>query len=224
MNIFPKFDFPRNGPNRYLEFLENLKKKTPPTNPDYKSLDVALVTIRNVVANVTEVVRGKCNFEKLLEVQGCFVSIIQDPVVAKLASMDRTFIRQDELKKVCRKENKRFMFWLFNDYLLYATSVGISSYSLNHAIPLENITVTEHSSTDCRNAFDLLGVEKSFTVICGSGEERDSWMSSLNEAITMCKDSKGIKSSNVAAAIWVADKHSDQCTVCNTVSYSISIL
>lgn len=221
--IFPKLDVPRNGPNRYLEFLEKLMKKTPNTNPDYKPLESGLATVQKVVANVTEVVRGKCNFEKLLEVQSCFVSIVQDPVVAKLASMDRTFIRQGELKKVCRKENKRFMFWLFNDYLLYATSVGISSYSLNHAIPLENISVTTHTSTDCRNAFDLHGVEKSFTVICSSGEELSSWMASLNDAISACKAAKGIKTPNVSAAIWVADKHSDQCSVCNAVSFVLFV-
>ena len=217
--LFVKFNSPAEGANRYLEFLEALLKQTSLSHPDHISLTECVDRFKKLVASIKVIEAGKKNFEKLLEIQSCFVAMVsQDPVVQKLVSMERLFIREAELKKVCRKENKRFMFWLFNDYLLYATALGGGTYSLNRAIVLSTASAIEHTSTSIRNAFDILGSEKSFTVICPSGQERDDWLKAINDACAADRLAKGISGDAVVAPVWVADKHSDQCYICNSVS------
>ena len=217
--LFVKFKFPAEGAGRYLEFLEALLKQTSISHPDYASLVECVDRFKKLADAIKVIEGGKKNFEKLLEIQSKFVAMVsQDPVVQKLVSMERLFLREAELKKVCRKENKRFMFWLFSDYLLYASALGGGTYSLNRAIVLSTASAIEHTSTSIRNAFDILGSEKSFTVICSSGKERDEWLQAINDACAADRLAKGISGGAVVAPVWVADKHSDQCSICNSVS------
>ena len=72
-----------------------------------------------VATDVEKMVKNMKNFDKLLEIQaslvvssGVFTSS-NDPTnfVQKLASTERRFIKEGDLKKVCRKSNKTFRFW-----------------------------------------------------------------------------------------------------------------
>jgi hypothetical protein len=218
-NVTARLETPKEGPVRYLDLLKKLLDQTPANHPDVPALKDAIARLENHVDANAEIIRQKLNFEKLVTIQAGFVAVAyQDPVITNLVSMDRKFLRVGDLKKVCRKENKLYRWWLFNDYLMYATVNFGGTYSLNRAIPLDSCTVNKHTSTSVRNAFDVHSTEKSFTVICNSGEERDIWMRDISDTVAAHRKAKGITGALTAAPVWVSDKHSDECFICSSVS------
>jgi hypothetical protein len=132
-----KIEMPRNHVKRILQFASDLEKVTAMDHPDYANVHAACEALDFIDKDIEEVIRAKKNFETLLDIQNSLVSmslLSTDPILTKLASMDRTFIRVGDLKKVCRKSNKTFRFWLFNDLLIYGASLGAGKYSFNRCV------------------------------------------------------------------------------------------
>ena len=68
-----------------------------------------------------------------------------DPVVDTLASSkSRVILKEGDLKKVCKKANRIFRFWLFNDMLIYGSRSGETNYIFNRAIDLESCSIMLH--------------------------------------------------------------------------------
>jgi hypothetical protein len=203
----------------YLKFMQELVLVTPPSHGDYKALNAALIKLSSESNEVSEVIKNRMNFEKLLEIQKGFTSVSvfgPDPFIAKIASYDRTLIREGELKKVCRKKNKNFKFWLFNDYLIYGEYVGNNSYTFHRYIDLSKCTVAEHKG-ELKDAFEIFGTEKSFVVIAKNAAGQSEWISAISSAIEAIRPADSIASTNVAP-VWVPDSASDKCTICQQVS------
>jgi len=219
-NLTARLETPKDGPVRYLDLLKKMLDQTPDEHPDKQPLLDAIARMEHHVEANAAIIKQKLNFEKLVAIQAGFVAMaFQDAVITNLVTMERQFLRVGDLKKVCRKENKLYRWWLFNDYLLYATVNFGGTYSLNRAIPLDSCSVGKHTSTPVRNAFDVHSTEKSFTVICNSGEDRDSWIKDISNTVTAHRKAKGITGTLTAAPVWVADKNSDQCFICSAVSW-----
>ncbi len=143
---------PRNQPSLYLDFLQELLAITPSDHPDHAPLTTALASIGTVVSDVESVVKDKKNFEKLLEIQSSLVVSSfnvtgQEKIISRLASTDRKFLKEGDLKKVCRKSNKTFRFWLFSDYLIYGEGTGGRTYTFHRALEVKTLTVALHSGS-----------------------------------------------------------------------------
>lgn len=223
-----KIEQPRQRVNHFMTFLYNLKSCTPTTEPDYGPIEVSISALTFVNNEIQELIRVKQNFEKLLSIQNSFISnfLNVDPVLAKLASTDRTFIMEGDLKKVCRKKNKVFHFWLFNDYLIYGTAIGPGTYSFNRALDLVKCSVKPHESAETKNAFELFGAEKSFIVIANSTLSQMEWINAIKaaKAAAMNTTVEALDSAPVEAApLWVPDAEGSGCLVCSKVSRLCSV-
>lgn len=212
-----KIEIPRNRIAHYLTFVSNLLQSTTEGHTDFQPLVDAQKKLTTTKDDVDEVIRLKKNFEILLEIQNSLVSLSvgsADPILSKIASMDRTFIKDGDLKKVCRKANKTFRFWLFNDYLLYGAAMGGGKYSFHRALDLKKCNVGIHTGSH-KNALEIYGAEKSFVVIAKTDTVRNEWF----EAIKIAREALGVASS-AAAPLWKPDHNADACHVCGQVELS----
>jgi hypothetical protein len=221
-NFAEKIEQPRQRVNHFMTFLYNLKSCTPTSDADFAPIEVSISALTFVNNEIQELIRVKQNFEKLLSIQNSFISnfLNVDPVLAKLASTDRTFIMEGDLKKVCRKKNKVFHFWLFNDYLMYGGALGAGTYSFNRALDLTTCSVKAHESAETKNALEVFGAEKSFIVIAPSTVAQMEWLNAIKaaKATAMGTTVEALDSAPVEAApLWVPDSGSSGCTVCKKV-------
>jgi hypothetical protein len=218
-----KIEQPRQRVNHFISFLFGLKTCTQMTDPDFAAIEVSLSALTFVNNEIQELIRVKENFEKLLSIQSCLISgnfLAVDPVLQKLASTDRRFIMEGDLKKVCRKKNKVFHFWLFNDYLIYGTPLGAGAYSFNRALDLATCSVKSHESVETKNAFEIFGAEKSFIVIASSTVSQMEWLQAIKaaKAVLMNTTVEALDSAPTEAApLWVPDSECQGCTVCKKV-------
>jgi hypothetical protein len=215
-----KLDQPRQRIKLFGTFLNNVLRLTPTPHADHSQLQQSIVVIDNMDKEITELLRIKKNFEHLLEIQNSLVTIGNEPIIQKLASMERTFIRQGDLKKVCRKKNKLFRFWLVSDYLIYASSLGGDKYSFNRAMELHKVSVAAHNGVSdageqLRNAFAILGAEKSFIVIAPTAASCEEWIDVISKACFAAREARGLSGNATdSAPVWQADAASDSCTQC----------
>jgi len=225
-NLMERIDFIRGRVDYYLRFIRELSLVTPVGHSDQKAVSAALNSLIVEANDVSEVIKNRKNFEKLLDIQNLFISVNvfgPDPFVQKIASFDRVYIREGDLKKVCRKKNKTFKFWLFNDYLIYGESLGNNSYSFHRSIDLSKCTISEHKSNELQNAFEIFGTEKSFIVIAGSSTIQKDWISSISNAIEALRPKERTASIAAVAPLWVPDSGSDNCSICHQVGNNIII-
>jgi hypothetical protein len=221
-NFSEKLEAPRSRPNQYKQFIDALLQNTPADHPDYAGLQSAQQAVAVISDEVDSVVKGKKNFEKLLEIQASLVvsnsmfgmDDTNKHVVARLANTERKFIKEGDLKKVCRKKNKTFRFWLFSDYFIYGSALGNGSFSFHRALDLKTCSVALHSGATLKNAFEIFGAEKSFIVIATTPNTQNDWVNKIKEA----RLKMGIKDEdNVSTApIWVSDSGSDVCFICSS--------
>lgn len=210
---------PVNGPERYLKFFQDMLAATPESHPDYAGVVASVSVLERTVAAVADVMRVKRNYEKLIDIQSSFVTVMfPDPVLQNLVNSKRTYIQEGDLYKVCRKKNKKFRFFLFNDLLAYGASIGPGSYSWNRAIDLSTCQIKKLDNTIHKNAFEVLGDEKSFVVICDSPTELAMWTNNIQMQMDALGNFAG-SSKAVVAAVWVPDAlGTGGCCVCNCVS------
>jgi len=136
-----------------------------------------------------------------------------------LVSSERKLLKEGVLLKACRAKNKPFMFWLFNNCLLYATPMGTLGgskyqYQFNRVMMLSDCFVRE-SRVDPLS-FELLSAEKSFALWCDTVGEAKEWASALRDAIQEAREAKGLKPEDVRAAapLWVQESEATACNVC----------
>lgn len=228
-----------NVPQQFLDFLTQYaditKHQYNPNNTQEKvdedddNMRNSIAQIKDILTTIQQVLDEKQNFEKMLSIQKSIVilNLFPDTVVQNLVTNSRKFLLEDDLTKVCRKKNKEFRFWLFNDYLIYGNAIIASGgkYQLNRSIDLSLCTVEVDTSLGKgTKALQLLGAEKSFVLICNSDFQLEKWMTALSSAISTIKKMKNIDSgatggeTGTAAPIWVPDAVGTVCCVCETVS------
>ena len=127
------------------------------------------------------------NFEKLLSIQNQLVSGQVSgavyPALLDLAIRTRVFIKEIDLRKVCRKNNKVFRFWLFNDCLIYGCILESGHYLFHRKIDLTTCSVMIYKSLVYKFALEVASAEKSFIVMAENEYEQMHWMSIVLEAI-----------------------------------------
>jgi hypothetical protein len=138
------------------------------------------------------------NYKKVLEIQGQLVSAqvfgAVYPALLDLASRHRIFINEIDLKKVCRKSNKLFRFWLFNDCLIYGCLLESGQYMFHRKMNLVTCYVTVYKSLVYKNALEVASAEKSFIVMAANEYEQMHWMNSVLDAIANLRGSPTLSS------------------------------
>ncbi len=231
LSLFPgtfaeKIEAPVKRPVLYLklinELIEDLNKRGKQHHEDYNSLIEARKEMEAATNDIDSVIKNRTEFEKLLAIQASMTSTTQssgfgslmgarDPFLEKLASTDRRVLKQGDLKKVCRKKNQTFHFWLFNDYLMYAESTGNNTFCFHRALDLKKTSVSLHNNPSVKNAFEIHGSEKSFIVIAPTQGVQTDWVLKITEA----KNAIAPESAEqTTAPLWVPDSGSSGCCVC----------
>lgn len=222
-----KLDMPRNRVKAYFDFLQGLQGLTPDSHPDHAAVAAAIAKVSAVSAEVEGTLKDKQNFEKLLQLQESLVvqssmfKSVDSGIVQRLASTERKFLKEGDLKKVCRKSNKTFRFWLLSDYLIYGEKGGSGqSYVFHRAMDLKTVTVGVHNGATIKHAFEIFGAEKSFIVICSSQVQQQDWIDRINQA----REALGVAATLEAstAPLWMPDHGSDKCSICKLVRQSLN--
>lgn len=142
-------------------------------------------------------------------------------VLHNLVSTDRRLLKEGLLLKACRAKNKQFMFWLFDNCLMYATPIGTLGgskyqYQFNRIMMLSDCFLRE-SREDSRS-FELLTGEKSFALWCDTVEQTKEWVRALRDAIQGAREAIGLKPGDmrdmVKAPLWVQESDVTVCNVC----------
>jgi hypothetical protein len=218
-----KLELPRKRIMFYHTVVSDLQKITPSNHPDFSSMNTAVERISTIDQEITELIKLKENFEKLLEIQASLITIGNEPVIQKLVTMERKFLKEGDLKKVCRRKNKTFRFWLFHDYLIYGGALGGDKYSFNRALELNKCSVQPHSSSDAKHAFEIYGAEKSFVVIAPTQTVCDEWIEAIKAAAQSLRAARGENEAQASAPLWTPDHNSEICTQCCKVSINLRV-
>ena len=235
LSLFPgtfaeKIEAPVKRPAVYLklinDLIEDLNKRGKQHHEDYNNLIEARKEMEAATSEIDSVIKNRTEFEKLLAIQASMTSTTQssvsprsfgslmgarDPFLEKLASTDRRILKQGDLKKVCRKKNQTFHFWLFNDYLMYAESTGNNTFCFHRALDLKKTSVSLHNNPSVKNAFEIYGSEKSFIVIAPTQGVQTDWVLKITEAKNAIAPGS---SEQTTAPLWVPDSGSSGCCVC----------
>mmetsp|Transcript_1135 Transcript_1135/g.2307 ORF Transcript_1135/g.2307 Transcript_1135/m.2307 type:complete len:1180 (-) Transcript_1135:1812-5351(-) len=204
-------------PYKCQNFLSSLYKSMSPELLVKDKVDEAVAFVDDIILQIETEIALKKNYEKLLEIKSGFLSeFMPDPVLKNLVTTSRTFIAEDELLKVCRKANKPFRFWLFNDYLIYGSS-AVGGYKWHHALDLSKSSVNisdDDTSTDTYK-FSFTTPDKSFMLVAPSTGVLHKWVGHIGKAAAARKAELGITTSDVVSApVWVQDSSSSGCCVC----------
>lgn len=202
---------------RYRLLLEDLIKHTDKSHPDYESLSSSLNKVMHVANQVDQAINEQKNRAKLLQVQKKFLENVP------IFEAGRVFIKEGELTKICRKDNKKFMFFLFNDMLMYAKEMPGGRYTRNRIYPLNSILIKDlpdEPNKKVVNAFQVNSNKKSFVVLANSPEEKNAWVKELNKCIEDIDEKmktfhdKKTREVSTFAPVWVPDSECPTCIIC----------
>jgi hypothetical protein len=188
----------------------------------------ALQNLQVIEEKMENVIKEKKNFESLISIRDSFF-LSQDPVLAALVSNDRKLIREGDLVKVCRKADKIFRFWLFNDYLVYGEPIGGGKYKWSRALDMSTCKAKRRgeNGSDARS-FEIHAAKKSFVVLAASREDRERWVWELQSVGDVLRqggrNGSGPGSGDqLTAPLWVPDSVGKECCVCKTVSFVVQL-
>jgi hypothetical protein len=207
---------------RYRLLLTELVDATAADHADHATLTDALGRIAAIAQQVNASVAARANRDKL-------VSIAHELRVTRgappaIVEPQRTFIREGELRKLCRKGVKRRRVWLFSDSLLYATpsdvpgtriSIKPALLSLRGAsvaeVPANSLAIDDVTPY----ALQISTPTKSFIAYCESTDERNGWLEALIGVILKLGGAAPGAADAMDAPIWVPDDIAHNCMVCD---------
>jgi len=170
----------------YRDFLAQLYSWTDRTQTtDYELLGKASRRIGRVAAYIEKYKYGICNQNEMNQVQK-FLSDQCD-----ILAPDRAIVRRGLMIRRTSgwtARNKRYVFFLFNDMLLWTTRDG----SLQNAVQLRNCEVMPSSAKQNPNKkFEVVyrgEKHKTLWLECASVSERNAWYEAVKRAITTAKE------------------------------------
>jgi len=182
--------------------------------------------MQQIASNINEAIRLSENRRKVLEIQ----KSLTPADCVSLVEPHRAFVRQGHLTKVCRKTNKRFMFFLFSDVLLYAEAEAIGDRFVFHRMfQLDSCRIEEKGLENVPLSFLIASTSKSFAVFAETQEEKDEWLADLNtqtKNLQLKRESFRTKSNGLdssadsdlssaaEAPVWIPDDHVANCVLC----------
>lgn len=199
---------------RYKLLLIELLKFSNVAEPDYNDLNVALSKVSEVADHINNAIKERQNLEKLLSIQKKLAGTVPPIVIPR-----RIFIREGSLMKVCRKVSKRRYFILFNDSVIYCSTIdAVGKYKFHRSLNLLHGKVKDvQDKPKHKNAFQIICKEKSFTVFTDTPEEKKSWFNSFESAFENI-------SLNPVPLTSRFSKHYSYANVLNAASFNASTL
>jgi hypothetical protein len=195
---------------RYKLLLTEVLKFSEDSHPDTAQLNGALVEISKAALLINEAVRKEEQRETLKELEDRFSTKLS------LDTPNREFLQEGLLTKVCRREPKPFIFFLFSDLLVY----GVENKATNKIRVSQQIPIDTHFSVKALDnetqkksgkplwSWQIISTVKSFECFAANEEDFNKWFSKLSN-LTASHLSTGEE-----APVWTSDKEADHCTVC----------
>ncbi|XP_061078581.1 pleckstrin homology domain-containing family F member 2-like [Conger conger] len=130
----------------------------------------------------------------------------------------RVLVGEGCLTKLCRRNPQPRVFFLFNDILVYGSIiVQDRRYTGQKVIQLEDLMVESlEDSPDMKNQWLLRTPSKSFYVSAASPQEKDAWITHIEECRTKRVNERGPGPVEDFAPSWIPDKASAICMRCCT--------
>lgn len=167
---------------------------------------------------LNELAESTANEERIKNIEKCFGNDDQT-----LYQPGRVLVGEGILNKMCRKKPKIRYFFLFNDILVYGTSVIYKKkYIGKHIIPLKNLQIKPIPDGDdpkLRNGWLIMSPVKSFSVYATTAKEKEEWITHITNCIQ--KLNEGRTSKNNLAPQWIPDKEADTCMRCNKTKFNV---
>eukprot|EP00029_Vermamoeba_vermiformis_P006524 TRINITY_DN2581_c0_g1_i1.p1 TRINITY_DN2581_c0_g1~~TRINITY_DN2581_c0_g1_i1.p1 ORF type:complete len:524 (-),score=114.43 TRINITY_DN2581_c0_g1_i1:11-1582(-) len=164
---------------RYILLLRELLKYTWPTHPDYNNIKQALDQLQEVANHVNDSIKQATRMDQLLRIEQAFgwQLSLMDPA--------RKFVREGRLMKVTSRFVVETYYFLFNDMLIYAYKKNIgANFTLKGKVPMGTTWIRDlPDSDDLQNAWQIVGVKKTYTVFASSPKEKQEWMKDMNLVI-----------------------------------------
>ena len=104
---------------QYDRLLSAVLILTSSTHLDRDPLVKACSKLKEAQSHICQTIRDRENKDIILDIERSFVGDTH-----KFLIKGRSFVRRGPLTKICRREDKEFYFWLFNDLLVYGHFVG----------------------------------------------------------------------------------------------------
>ena len=170
---------------RYLMLLNELLKQTEredPTSNELPVLKEAITSISHVCQFINQAKGHLEQVEIILDIEK------KCDLDGELVKPRRRLLFDGVLMKVCRRKNKPFHFWLFNDMLMYGQKTYASGYDISHQLELDYFQVKEiefMSNTVTREtdpALEFKSTKKSFIVVCKDEIEKMMWLNYFNQS------------------------------------------
>ncbi len=129
------------------------------------------------------------------------------------------------MTKRCRNSDKEYIFFLFNDLLLYASKLVAApgsqkKYKLHKQIEINQQFFIQDLPDDEKstNRFQIVNTKKSFVVYSSDKSTKAEWLVDFYKCIVANK--KAIKtdkpySTEIVAPVWQHDQSSSKCTNCD---------
>ena len=199
---------------RYRMLLEQVLKYTPPDHEDYPNLVSSLEKVSEVATHNNEAIRQREKKERILVMM---MTIEPKTRVNLLDEPNRTFVREGDLLRQCRRGTKYFRFWLFNDKLLYGEANGFGMWTLNRQIDLTQCRVVEVLAgiENVDTAFQIESPTKSFIIWAETPVEKNEWVELINQQMVALRELYVTNTGRIAP-VWKPDASSSKCSLCAT--------
>lgn len=165
---------------RYKLLLMDYVKHLPDDSPDKTQSKRALDIISEVANHVNETIRQMDNFKKLMDIKKKLLGDTGDSLITPY----RRLLKEGELLKSSRKELQPRMFFLFNDLLLYTSSIppANNTYKVIKRIPLDGMKVEIIDDPELKHGFQIISTCKSFRLDASTSEDLNQWITAFKTA------------------------------------------
>jgi len=208
---------------RYPMLLKEIIKNTNERHPDLQLLNAALEKYTSLNKDINEGIKEQ---EKRNKVREIGEKVLEGGKPIALVAPARRFIMKGELWKVCRGKNKKYMFFLFNDILIYADPQGKyfkfhNKLELNKSFCAEGMQGTEKNGYP-PHSMKITSSTKSFVAFADDESDCTKWLKAMQELRAQLDNREKLKGENYSsfdhekkAPIMVPDHFFKECQVCN---------
>uniref|UniRef100_A0A6B2L268 Uncharacterized protein n=1 Tax=Arcella intermedia TaxID=1963864 RepID=A0A6B2L268_9EUKA len=214
---------------RYRLLIEELLNNTPKDHDDYKKLEDALSKVKNVAKEVDKAIVEEEIRVTMLKVCKRFIDYRENA----LLQPGRKFHYEGELTKICRKEHKKRLFFLFSDCLIYChPPVPPQKLKIEESFKLINVRVKDVPDfKKSPTAFQIQTEKKSFVVYTETEKEKAEWLAQIKKAqdelakkketfkTVYNKDTGQVQRADElssTAPVWVPDDEGKECSLCHS--------
>lgn len=202
---------------RYKLLLGEMLKHTATDHEDYDACVDAEQLVADVAKSINEAMKGQDQLAHILRVGNLLGE------GTSLVSPGRVFIKEGLLWKRAKKRDNHYMWFLFNDLLVYSDSKATGGFTVKYQLPINRSFAVAPLPDELtpnhppRHCFQILSEVKSFLVYTESQVERDSWFQELSRlsAEASKKDSLARGTINDAKVVMVPDASSKTCPICD---------